>query len=78
MAKDTVTIKNESLNIGEGPGSIEKLSTACEEKLFTELPKDAHLDFQKKITFSKHEKPEIDSSSLLGKGEAYKQLLGMY
>ncbi|XWS49177.1 hypothetical protein CRYUN_Cryun13aG0141400 [Craigia yunnanensis] len=77
MAKDTVTIKNESLNIGEGPGSMEKLSTACEEKLFTELPKDAQLDFQKKITFSKHEKPEIDSSSLLGKGEAYKQLLEM-
>ncbi|XVF10929.1 hypothetical protein REPUB_Repub07fG0225600 [Reevesia pubescens] len=76
MAKDTVTIKNESLNIGEGHGSIEKLSTACEEKLFTELPKDAHLDFQKKITLSKHEKQDMNST-LLGKGEVYKQLLEM-
>lgn len=75
MAKDIVTIKNESLNMGEGPGSIEKLSTACEEKLFTGLPKDAHLDFQKKITLSKHEKQEMDFSSLLDKREAYKQLL---
>lgn len=77
MAKDAVTIKNESLNIVEGPESIQKLSTACEERVFTELPKDAHLDFQKKITFSKHEKQEMDSSYLLGKGEMYKQFLGM-
>ncbi|XP_022735884.1 uncharacterized protein LOC111289259 isoform X8 [Durio zibethinus] len=77
MAKDTVTIKNESLNMGESPGSIEKQSTACEEKLFTELPKDAHLDFQKKITFPKHEKQDMDSSSLLGKGEMYMQFLEM-
>ncbi|KAK6251036.1 hypothetical protein SCA6_005041 [Theobroma cacao] len=77
MAKDTVTIKNESLNISEDPESIEKLSTACKERLFTELSKDAHLDFQKKITFSNHEKQDMNSSSLLGKEEVYKQLLEM-
>ncbi|PPD75236.1 hypothetical protein GOBAR_DD27830 [Gossypium barbadense] len=75
MAKDIVTIKNESLNMAAGPGSTEEVSSACEEKL--ELPKDAHLDFQKKITFSKHEKPDLGSSSLLCKGEVYKQLLEM-
>ncbi|KAK8520784.1 hypothetical protein V6N13_076919 [Hibiscus sabdariffa] len=72
MAKDIVTIKNESLNMAE---AIEELSSACEEKL--ELPKDTHLDFQKKITLSKHEKHDLGSSSLLGKGEVYKQLLEM-
>ncbi|MBA0744267.1 hypothetical protein Gogos_006902 [Gossypium gossypioides] len=75
MAKDIVTIKNESLNMAAVPGSTEEASSACEEKL--ELPKDAHLDFQKKITFSKHEKPDLGSSSLLCKGEVYKQLLEM-
>ncbi|KAL1136567.1 hypothetical protein V6Z11_A12G247800 [Gossypium hirsutum] len=75
MAKDIVTIKNESLNMAAGSGSTEEVSSACEEKL--ELPKDAHLDFQKKITFSKHEKPDLGSSSLLCKGEVYKQLLEM-
>ncbi|PPS09843.1 hypothetical protein GOBAR_AA10783 [Gossypium barbadense] len=75
MAKDIVTIKNESLNMAAGSGSTEEVSSACEEKL--ELPKDAHLDFQKKITFSKHEKPDLGSSSLLCKGEVYKQLLGL-
>ncbi|XVF51863.1 hypothetical protein PTKIN_Ptkin04bG0218100 [Pterospermum kingtungense] len=75
MAKDAVTIKNESLSMGEGPESFQKLATACKEKV--ELPKDAHLDFQKKITFSKHEKQEMDSSCLLGKGEVYKQFLEM-
>ncbi|XP_039022591.1 uncharacterized protein LOC120155085 isoform X1 [Hibiscus syriacus] len=71
MAKDIVTIKNESLNMAE---AIEELSSACERKL--ELPKDAHLDFQKKITLSEH-KQDLGSSSLLGKGEVYKQLLEM-
>ncbi|GKV10777.1 hypothetical protein SLEP1_g22096 [Rubroshorea leprosula] len=73
MAKDVVAIKNESL-IGEDPNSTEILSAAKIEKLL-ELPKDARLDFQKKITLSKHEKQ--DSHSVLGNREAYKRLLEM-
>ncbi|OMP07602.1 tRNA/rRNA methyltransferase, SpoU [Corchorus olitorius] len=72
MAKDTVTIKNESLDMGESAESIERQSTAPEE-----ITKDAHMDFQKKITFAKHEKQDMNSSSLLSKGEVYKQLLEM-
>ncbi|GLT91144.1 hypothetical protein SLE2022_090460 [Rubroshorea leprosula] len=73
MAKDIVAIKNESL-IGEDPNSTEILSAAKKEKLL-ELPKDARLDFQKKITLSKHEKQ--DSHSVLGNRGAYKRLLEM-
>ncbi|OMP10864.1 hypothetical protein COLO4_04209 [Corchorus olitorius] len=72
MAKDTVTIKNESLDMGESAESIERQSTAPDE-----ITKDAHMDFQKKITFAKHEKQDMNSSSLLSKGEVYKQLVEM-
>ncbi|OMP14344.1 hypothetical protein COLO4_00031 [Corchorus olitorius] len=70
MAKDTVTIKNESLDMGESAESIERQSTAPDE-----ITKDAHMDFQKKITFAKHDKQDMNSSSLLSNGEVYKQLV---
>lgn len=70
MAKDIVTIKNESLKI-EDPECRRIFSDA-------RLPKEISLDFQKKVTLSKHEKQDADPSSLLGNSEVYKQLLGMH
>lgn len=78
MAKDVVTIKNESLKIGEDLDCAEVLSKLGKEESLAQLPKDSSLDFQKKITLSKHENQDNSSSSFFGNREAYKQLLGMY
>ncbi|KAK9203377.1 hypothetical protein WN943_013631 [Citrus x changshan-huyou] len=75
MAKDVVTIKNESLKIGEDPDCAETLSDLDKEESFSQLPKDSLLDFQKKITLPKHENQDNSSSSFFGNREAYKQLL---
>lgn len=78
MAKDAVTIKNESLRSDEDENCTKILSNANEGKLHTQLPKDISLDFQKKITLSKHEKQDKAVNSFLGDQETYKQLVGMY
>ncbi|KAJ7952593.1 tRNA/rRNA methyltransferase (SpoU) family protein [Quillaja saponaria] len=74
MAKDVVTIRNESLRSNGEPNCIEKLPNGSEG---TQLLKDATFDFQKKVTLSKHEKQETDASSFLGNNETYKKLLEM-
>ncbi|KAL6279881.1 hypothetical protein ACE6H2_016762 [Prunus campanulata] len=75
MAKDAVTIKNESLRSDEDENCTKILSNANEGKLHTQLPKDISLDFQKKITLSKHEKQDKAVNSVLGDQETYKQLV---
>ncbi|ONI06355.1 hypothetical protein PRUPE_5G055400 [Prunus persica] len=75
MAKDAVTIKNESLRSDEDENCTKILSNANEGKLHTQLPKDISLDFQKKITLSKHEKQDKAVNSFLGDQETYKQLV---
>ncbi|XP_058009476.1 uncharacterized protein LOC110660845 isoform X2 [Hevea brasiliensis] len=70
MAKDIITIKNESLKIGKDPNYRRILPSA-------EPHKETLLDFQKKIIPDKHEKEEAESSSILLRNEAYKQLLEM-
>lgn len=70
MAKDVVTIKNESLKTDEDGN--------CRRTVIdSQLPKETSFDFQKKLTLSKHEKQDTDSSSVLGNNEACKQLLEM-
>lgn len=70
MAKDVVTINNESLKNGEDGN--------CRQTVIdSQLPKETSFDFQKKLTLSKHEKQDTDSSSVLGNNEACKQLLEM-
>lgn len=78
MAKDLVTIKNESLRSNEDHNRLEISFNDVDENLHTPRPKDMVLDFQKKITLSKHEKKDGDVNSLLGHKESYKQLAGMY
>lgn len=74
MARDVVTIKNESFD----PDCMDLSSNAKEEKLLIQLPKDTSLDFQKKVTLSKHEKKDTSVSSFFGNKEIYEQLAGMY
>ena len=70
MAKDSVTIKNESLRSNEDHDSIDVSSK--------ENDGNSLLDFQKKITLYKHEKQDGDNSSFSDHDQSYKQLLGMY
>lgn len=54
MAKDEVTLKNESLRIAEDPHSMH-LSADAGQVLLASPPSIISMDFQKKFTFSKHE-----------------------
>lgn len=74
MAKDLVTIKNESLRSNEDlncPSNANEGNSQSQDR-------DNMLDFQKKITLSKHEKQGTSDSPLLGQKANYKQLMGMY
>lgn len=73
MAKDVVTIKNEGFKIDEEPKRRLIMSTTDEER----LSEPSSLDFQRKITLSKHEKQDASSTSVLRNGETYKRLFGM-
>ncbi|PON64645.1 tRNA/rRNA methyltransferase [Parasponia andersonii] len=75
MAKDLVTIKNESLR--SNGDHMDSLSNNNEGNSLSSQPKDILLDFQKKITLSKHEKQDIDINSFLGQKESYIQLAGI-
>ncbi|CAA7028190.1 unnamed protein product [Microthlaspi erraticum] len=73
MAKDIVTIKNEGFKIEEEPNRKLIMPTTDEER----LSEPSSLDFQKKITLSKHEKQDATSTSVLQNGETYKRLFEM-
>ncbi|KAL0727652.1 hypothetical protein Bca4012_023745 [Brassica carinata] len=74
MAKDIVTIKNEGFKIEEETNRRVITSTSEEER----LSEPSSLDFQKKITLSKHEKQDASSTtSVLQNGETYKRLFEM-
>ncbi|KAL5551309.1 hypothetical protein UlMin_001485 [Ulmus minor] len=73
MAKDLVTIKNESLKTKEDHNSVEILSNVNEANSLAAELKDVMFDFQKKITLSKHENKE--ATSFLGHKDTYNQLL---
>ncbi|KAF5735116.1 hypothetical protein HS088_TW15G00616 [Tripterygium wilfordii] len=70
MAKDAVTIKNESLKIAE--------ESKCVENLFNfHMYKDTAMDFQKKVTISKPERLDANSRSILANEETYELLADM-
>ncbi|XP_020874905.1 uncharacterized protein LOC9306167 isoform X1 [Arabidopsis lyrata subsp. lyrata] len=73
MANDVVTIKNEGFKIDEGPNRRLIISTTDEER----ISEPSSLDFQRKITLSKHEKQDASSTSVLRNGETYKRLFEM-
>lgn len=78
MAKDLVTIKNESLRSNEDDNCMDISPSDNEQNLLISQPKDILFDFQKKITLSKHEKQGTNINSVLPHKESYKQLAGIY
>ncbi|KAI8530131.1 hypothetical protein RHMOL_Rhmol11G0031900 [Rhododendron molle] len=77
MAKDAETINNECFRINEDPLSVKTSVNAEKEKLPAMRPKDLPLDFQKKVTISKHGRQDTDSEILLGKNDTSKPLREM-
>ncbi|KAK2970368.1 hypothetical protein RJ640_012948 [Escallonia rubra] len=78
MAKDAASLKNEHLNIDKDPMCLKVSSKANEKELIAQQPADISLDFQKKVTLSKHEIQDTSSGSLWGNKETYKQLLVLH
>lgn len=76
MANDLTAIKNESFKAIEDHNLMDMSSDINKENFTSNLPVATSLDFQKKVTLSKHEKKDTDSSSYLGSKEAYKFLNG--
>ncbi|XP_073307956.1 uncharacterized protein [Primulina huaijiensis] len=74
MATDAAAIKNESLCMDEDPKASEILDSRGILPTF-QKPKELLLDFQKKITFSKHELQH--SASAFSENMAYRSLLDM-
>ncbi|CAJ2663943.1 unnamed protein product [Trifolium pratense] len=72
MAKDVVTIRNETLQFN-GDNCMEKSSGGSEATLF----KDISSDFQKKITFTKHDAGENDAGLRYSNDETYRKMAGM-
>lgn len=75
MAKDVVTIKNESLRSNEDHNCP---SNTNEGNSQSQQDRETLLDFQKKITLPNHEKKDTNVSPFLGHKDNYKQLMGMY
>lgn len=76
MANDLTAIKNESFKTIEDHNLMDMSSDINKENFTSRLPVATSLDFQKKVTLSKHEKKDTDNSSYLGSKEAYKFLNG--
>ncbi|KAK7346778.1 hypothetical protein VNO80_21301 [Phaseolus coccineus] len=70
MAKDVVTIRNETLNFSADKNCMENLSGVIEGT----VPKDISSDFQKKVTFAKHDKGDSATGFLYGNDETYKKM----
>ncbi|XP_042490760.1 uncharacterized protein LOC122070638 isoform X2 [Macadamia integrifolia] len=77
MAKDVVSIKNEGLTNGGNCNSMILSRDADEEILHAQVSRDLALDFQKKVTLSKHEKQDTEGTYFLGNTEFYKPLVEM-
>jgi tRNA guanosine-2'-O-methyltransferase len=73
MAKDVVTIRSETLKFN-GDNCMEKLSGGSEATLF----KDMSSDFQKKITFTKHDAGDNDAGLGCDDDETYRKMAGMF
>ncbi|KAL2548020.1 tRNA/rRNA methyltransferase (SpoU) family protein [Forsythia ovata] len=74
MAKDAVSIKNESFRTNEDPKCTEILNSN-EGELLIPLPKDISYDFQRKISFPKHDMQEMASTSFWDNKSSYISLL---
>lgn len=73
MAKDVVTIRNESLRIDGDINGMENMPISEGAQV-----KDMSSDFQKKITLAKHYVGDVEAGSFYGNGKAYKKIAGMF
>lgn len=78
MANDLTAIKNESFKTIEDHNLMDVPPDVNKESSTSKLPLATSLDFQKKVTLSKHEKKDTDTSSYLGRKKAYKYLDGTF
>ncbi|VFQ70505.1 unnamed protein product [Cuscuta campestris] len=76
MAKDVTTIKEESLRINEDVRCNE-LSVNLSVNPPMSFPEDLSFDFQRKLTFSKHEMQDLTSTISLDDKGSYQSLLDM-
>lgn len=74
MAKDVVAIRNETLNFSAYTNSKETLSGFIEGT----IPVDISSDFQKKVTFAKHDKGDNAACFLYGNDETFKKMSGTF
>ncbi|KAK7391563.1 hypothetical protein VNO78_19979 [Psophocarpus tetragonolobus] len=74
MAKDVVTIRNETLNFNRDKNCMENLSGGIEGSMLTDMSSD----FQKKVTSTKHDKGDNEAGFLYGNDETYQKMAGMF
>ncbi|KAK7371585.1 hypothetical protein VNO78_19981 [Psophocarpus tetragonolobus] len=74
MAKDVVTIRNETLNFNGDKNCMENLSGGIEGSMLTDMSSD----FQKKVTSTKHDKGDNEAGFLYGNDETYQKMAGMF
>ncbi|CAI9772460.1 unnamed protein product [Fraxinus pennsylvanica] len=74
MANDAASIKNDSFRTNDDPKCTEMLNSN-EGELLIQLPKDISYDFQRKISFPRHEMQEMASTSFWDNKSSYRSLL---
>ncbi|KAK7391561.1 hypothetical protein VNO78_19977 [Psophocarpus tetragonolobus] len=70
MAKDVVTIRNETLNFNGDKNCMENLSGGIEGSMLTDMSSDFH----KKVTSTKHDKGDNEAGFLYGNDETYQKM----
>lgn len=74
MAKDVVTIRNETLKFNGDKNCMESFSGGIEGTLL----KDMSSDFQKKVTLTKHDKGDTEAGFLFRNDDTYRKMAGMF
>ncbi|KAL1371104.1 hypothetical protein HN51_001329 [Arachis hypogaea] len=70
MAKDVVTIRNETLKFNGDKNQLEHLSDAIKGNQLKYIASD----FQKKVTVTKHDEGQIEAGFLYGNNETYRKM----
>lgn len=79
MANDTITLKNESFKANGNCRKMDVFQNGILENGVTEVQNYSSTDFQKKITFNKHERQplNVDTNCYSGIAEFPRSLIGM-
>lgn len=74
MAKDVVTLRNETLKSYGDTNCMKNVSGDTEGIVL----KDMSSDFQKKVTLAKHNKGDNEAGFLYSNDETYRKMAGMF